>query len=71
MNEAQLRKQLLEQFGLRARPAMMLYVLDRLTDARDTKPIPILGADARTGAPVRQLLARDKLTSRVKRATEA
>lgn len=55
MDEAQVRTRMLAQFGIRIEPAMSRYVLRRLQD-RAHPSFPVIGGDARTGAPVRQLV---------------
>ena len=51
---------LLKRFGLRVQPEMGGFVLARLRESRDLT-IPIMAGDARTGVPVRQLLASNEL----------
>ncbi len=56
MDTAEVRTRLLAQYGIRIDPAMGRYVLRQLQEpAGDT--FPIMGGDARTGVPVRRLIA--------------
>jgi hypothetical protein len=53
---------LLRQAGLRVGPEVAAYVLRRRQTAPGT-PIPVMGADARTGVPVRREIAPTRLTT--------
>ena len=61
MDAADVRKRMLAQFGLRIEPKMSEYVLKQLAAssradaAADT--FPVMGGDARTGAPVRRFVS--------------
>jgi hypothetical protein len=56
MTTTEVEQRLLERYGLRAGPAMRQYVIDRMNDA-DRVGFPIMAGDARTGMPVRQVIA--------------
>ena len=60
MDAEQLRHIFLERLGLRIGPEMSRYVLRRIESGHDSPmplgAIPVMAADARTGAPVRQLI---------------
>ncbi len=55
MDAAEVRTRMLATFGIRIEPAMSRYVLRQLQD-RAQPSFPVIGGDARTGAPVRQLV---------------
>jgi hypothetical protein len=46
---------MLAQFGIRIEPEMGLYVLRQL-EAPSGDTFPVMGGDARTGAPVRRVI---------------
>jgi hypothetical protein len=54
MDEVEIRRRLIAQFGIRIEPEMSRYVLDKLKTGAGE--IPIMGGDARTGVPVRTLV---------------
>src|SRR5437762_2895915 len=57
MDEAQVRKQLLEHYGIRVDREMSRYVLRRLDEAGSAlRELSVMGGDARTGVPVRLLI---------------
>lgn len=47
--------------GLRIGPHTGTYLLKHLQSGRRTDKIPLMGGDARTGLPVRTLIALDRL----------
>jgi hypothetical protein len=57
MDERDIRRRLIAQFGIRIEPHMSRYLLDRMNDG----DIPVMGGDARTGVPLRTMvnLAQD------------
>ena len=59
MDEREIRRRLIAQFGIRIEPEMSRYVLGRLNSGADT--IPVMGGDARTGVAVRTMLASSEL----------
>ena len=63
MDEREIRRRLLAQFGIRIEPHMSRYVLGRL-GAGDSD-VPVMGGDARTGVPLRTVvkLAQDDTAS--------
>jgi hypothetical protein len=63
-SEQQIRQAFLRKYGLRIGPEMVRYVQEQLTgDESKTIPkiIPVMGADARTGVAIRQLLPQADL----------
>ncbi len=57
MGVEELRQQLLHQYGIRVEPQMGEYVLRRLQQAGAAlRELPIIGGEARTGAPVRLVI---------------
>jgi len=57
MDEVQIRRRLLEHYGIRVDPEMSKYVLRHLQQARSAlAQIPVMGGDARTGIPLRLLV---------------
>lgn len=57
MDEATVRQRMLAQFGLRIEPEMTRYVIERLkAGAAEPEQLPVMGGDARTGAPVRRFI---------------
>lgn len=62
MDAADVRKRMLAQFGLRIEPKMSEYVLKQLAAASSgadaaADTFPVMGGDARTGAPVRRFVS--------------
>ena len=54
MSESEMEAIVLKQHGLRIESQMRQYVLERLASA--SGPFPIIGGDARTGVPRRQMI---------------
>ena len=54
MDEREIRRRLIAQFGIRIEPEMSRYVLDRFQ--RGAGSIPVMGGDARTGVAVRAMV---------------
>ena len=55
---------MLKQYGLRIGPAMGRYVLEQLSRARtgpSVRLFPVIGGDARTGVPKRQVIPAQEL----------
>ncbi len=63
MTLSQAEVALLRRYGVRAEPAMLAYVVDRL--ATGTGGFAILAGDARTGQPVRQVVAPVEMASTI------
>jgi len=57
---ARVEEVLLSRYQLRVRPEMSQYVSRRLRQSQQAM-IPVMGADARTGVAIRQLLPADEL----------
>jgi hypothetical protein len=53
-DDSQLQSLVRDRLGLRIGPEMIKYLAARLAASPDA--FPIMGADARTGAPVRQMV---------------
>lgn len=57
MDARDVRRRMLAQFGIRIEPHMTQYVLDQLAGASAADAsFPVMGGDARTGAPVRRFI---------------
>jgi len=57
LNESDVREMFLRKLGLRIEPEMAGYVLKRLQAGNSkTESFPVMGADARTGMPVRRMI---------------
>ena len=58
MDAGDVRQRMLAQFGIRIEPQMSQYVLEQLAgaSAAANASFPVMGGDARTGAPVRRLI---------------
>ncbi len=61
MTSAQVAAELLRRYGVRAEPAMVDYVLQRMSAGEGA--FPILAADARTGVPVTPLVTPGDLVA--------
>ena len=66
MNAAQVQTIFRDRLGLRIGPAVAAYVLRRIQSGDESPPmppgaIPVIAADARIGAPVRQLIDLEQL----------
>ena len=63
MDEREIRRRLLAQFGIRIEPHMSRYVLERLNSGQSD--VPVMGGDARTGVALRTVvkLAQDDTAS--------
>jgi hypothetical protein len=59
VTEAELQASVLKRHGLRIEPQMARYALGRLADWPE---LALIGVDARTGVPRRQIIPRDSLT---------
>ena len=61
MDAIEIQKRILNRYGIRVEPAMSDYVVRKLaqTARPPGKPasFPVMGGDARTGIPVRQLIS--------------
>jgi len=55
VDEREIRRRLIAQFGIRVEPEMSRYVLRRINSG-GAGSIPIMGGDARTGVAVRTLI---------------
>ena len=53
MEEGELRQAVKDKLGLRIAPHMTLYLLEK--SANTAAQFPVIGADARTGIPRRQM----------------
>ena len=57
MDGEELRKRMLESYGIRVEPHMSAYVLRRLAQAGSAlRELPVIGGEARTGTPVRRMI---------------
>ena len=57
MEIADLQKKMLEAYGIRVEPEMARYALRRLAQAGNAlRELPVIGGNARTGAPVRAVI---------------
>ena len=54
MDEREIRRRLLAQFGIRIEPHMSRYVLARLNDGE--ADVTVMGGDARTGVALRTVV---------------
>ena len=54
MDEREIRRRLIAQFGIRIEPHMSRYVLGRIRSGAGN--IPVMGGDARTGVPLRTMV---------------
>jgi hypothetical protein len=65
VNENDIERVLLREYGIRVQPGMSRYVLNRLRAAARGpifgQTISVIGGDARTGVPMRALVALDRL----------
>ena len=62
MDGEEIRKRMLESYGIRVEPQMSEYVLRRLKQAGDAlRELPVIGGEARTGMPVRTMVDLAKL----------
>jgi hypothetical protein len=59
MNATDVRQCLLQQFDLRIEPEMSEYILRQLNSAAGS--VPVIGGDARTGAPIRKIIPAQNL----------
>ena len=66
MDGEEIRKRMLDAYGIRVEPEMTAYVARRLTQAGDALGggFPVMGGDARTGMPVRAVVDPAQLTQR-------
>ena len=60
MDEREIRRRLIAQFGIHIEPEMSRYVLRRVNGGGGA--IPVMGGDARTGVAVRKLVDFDATT---------
>jgi hypothetical protein len=68
MDAIEVQKRILDRYGIRVEPAMSDYVLRKLTQSttpRKASSFPVMGGDARTGIPVRQLISPHELSDSV------
>jgi hypothetical protein len=66
MDGDEIRKRMLEAYGIRVEPQMCEYVLRRLRQAGAAlRELPVIGGDARTGMPVRAVVEVAKLQQAV------
>ena len=57
MDGEEIRKRVLEAYGIRVEPEMSEYVLRRLRQAGTAlRELPVIGGEARTGMPVRRTI---------------
>ena len=66
MDAAEVRQRILQHYGIRVDPQTSAYVLRKLEQAAGAlrePAIPIMGGDARTGVPVRQMIDAAHLMS--------
>jgi hypothetical protein len=66
MDAAEVRQWLLTQYGIRVEPEMSEYVLRQLQQAGKAlggASFPVMGGDARTGFPVRQMISAGAFTA--------
>ena len=57
MDGEELRKRMLDAYGIRVEPRMSEYVLRRLHQAGNAlRELPVIGGEARTGMPVRKMI---------------
>lgn len=57
MDGEEVRKRMLDAYGIRVEPEMSEYVLRRLRQAGSAlRELPIIGGEARTGIPVRTIV---------------
>ncbi len=57
MDGEELRKRMLDAYGIRVEPEMSEYVLRRLRQAGNAlRELPVIGGEARTGRPVRTMV---------------
>ena len=62
MDGDEIRKRMLDNYGIRVEPHMSEYVLRRLSQAGDAlRELPVIGGEARTGMPVRAIVDLTKL----------
>jgi hypothetical protein len=54
VEESELRSLIRDRLGLRVEPEMSRYVLRRIGESN--QPIAVIGSDARTGTPRRQIV---------------
>ena len=65
MDGEELRRRMLESYGIRVEPHMIDYVARRLKQAGDAlRELPIIGGEARTGMPVRKVIDLARLQQR-------
>ncbi len=66
MDAEVVRKLILERFGIRVEEQMSAYVLRKIDQAGGALPkgssFAVMGGDARTGVPVRQMISASDLT---------
>jgi hypothetical protein len=60
MDAEQVRKRMLDAYGVRVEPQMSEYVIRRM-DQDALASMPIIGGDAKTGVPVRMSIDPAKL----------
>lgn len=61
MSEADIQRRFVRQLGVRIEPEMARYVMQQtigkpLSSTSSLRPVPIMGADARTGMPLRRVV---------------
>ena len=57
MDGDEIRRRVLETYGIRVDPEMSEYVLRRLSQAGSAlRELPVIGGEARTGMPVRTVI---------------
>ena len=57
MDREEIRKRMLDAYGIRVEPEMSEYVLRRLHQAGGAlRELPVIGGEARTGMPVRRTI---------------
>ena len=63
MDAPEIRKRILDHYGIRIDPEMSEYVLRRLQEAGNEigQPIPVMGGDARTGVAIAQTIDPQQL----------
>ena len=66
MDGEEIRKRMLQAYGIRVEPQMSEYVARRLRQAGDAlSELPVIGGEARTGIPIRTMIDPAVLRQRV------